>query len=155
MELEVTTLDALPATAEALLHHLAPGAVVGLDGPMGVGKTTLIKAMANVLGITQAVNSPTFGYVHAYTTGLRPVLHVDLYRLAEATTLPAQAQQVAQDCQDWLDENPTGLAFIEWPQYGQSWLPLWQTHRLSITLTANNHRHLSLTTTVTPTPHDD
>jgi tRNA threonylcarbamoyladenosine biosynthesis protein TsaE len=142
--IEVTTVDDLPETAKALLQQLMPGSVVGLDGPMGVGKTTLIKAMAHVLGITEPVNSPTFGYIHAYTTGVLPVLHADLYRLGEATTPPNQALQVAQDCQDWLTDNPTGLAFIEWPQYGQWWLPQWQTHCLSLTCNATHCRNISL-----------
>jgi tRNA threonylcarbamoyladenosine biosynthesis protein TsaE len=59
---------------------LQPGSVVSMEGPLGAGKTTLVKGIALALGIEDPVTSPSFTLVSSYSgsTGLH---HVDLYRL--------------------------------------------------------------------------
>ena len=63
-----------------LADSLQPGDVVGFYGGLGSGKTTIIKAIARGLGVTDIVNSPTFTLMHIYS-GRAPVLHLDCYRL--------------------------------------------------------------------------
>lgn len=63
---------------------LRAGDVVRLDGPMGAGKTTFVRALAHAMGAdTGAVSSPTFVLLNEYPTGeTRPDLaHIDAYRL--------------------------------------------------------------------------
>jgi tRNA threonylcarbamoyladenosine biosynthesis protein TsaE len=57
---------------------LAAGSVVSLEGPLGAGKTTLVKGLAAALGIDEPVTSPSFTLVCSYGGRLN---HVDLYRL--------------------------------------------------------------------------
>ena len=59
---------------------LRAGAVVSLEGPLGAGKTTLVRGLAAALGIDEPVTSPTFTLVSSYE-GPRKLHHVDLYRL--------------------------------------------------------------------------
>src|SRR3977135_3704195 len=60
---------------------LEAGDVVGLEGDLGTGKTELVKGIAEALGVTAGVHSPTFVLHHQYR-GRLPVEHYDLYRLA-------------------------------------------------------------------------
>src|SRR3954447_14376000 len=75
-----------PAATEALGRRLGdllfPGAVVGLVGPLGAGKTYLVRAIAEGLGIQHsgAVTSPTFVLIQEYA-GRLPIYHFDTYRL--------------------------------------------------------------------------
>jgi tRNA threonylcarbamoyladenosine biosynthesis protein TsaE len=70
---------------QRLAQALFPGAVVALIGPMGAGKTHLVKAIAEGLGIrnSAAVNSPTFVLIQEYDARL-PIYHFDAHRLATA-----------------------------------------------------------------------
>jgi tRNA threonylcarbamoyladenosine biosynthesis protein TsaE len=74
----------LSAAAQRLGAILQPGDVVLLEGPMGAGKTTFTRALARGLGVTrpERVCSPTFNICLRHA-GPRPLLHVDLFRLAE------------------------------------------------------------------------
>lgn len=79
-----------PAATEALGRRLAdllfPGAVVALVGPLGAGKTHLVRAVAEGLGIAdrRVVSSPTFVLIQEYQARL-PVYHFDAYRLRNET----------------------------------------------------------------------
>jgi tRNA threonylcarbamoyladenosine biosynthesis protein TsaE len=81
--------------------------VVGLDGPLGAGKTTLVRALAGALGAdTRLVASPTYVIMHEYPIRNRATLvHIDAYRLAG-------------DLDDLgLDRVGEGsITFIEWAQ---------------------------------------
>src|ERR1700737_3900840 len=59
---------------------LEAGDVIGLEGDLGTGKTELVKGIAEALGVTAGVHSPTFVLHHQYQ-GRLPVEHYDLYRL--------------------------------------------------------------------------
>ena len=58
------------------------GTVIALTGDLGVGKTTMTKAIAEGLGITDMISSPTFNIVKEYRSGRLPLYHFDVYRLA-------------------------------------------------------------------------
>ena len=59
---------------------LDPGAVVGLTGPLGSGKTVFVQGIAEALGIEEPVTSPTYTLIAEYS-GRLPLYHMDLYRL--------------------------------------------------------------------------
>jgi tRNA threonylcarbamoyladenosine biosynthesis protein TsaE len=60
-----------------------PGDVFLLEGDLGAGKTTFTKGLANGLGITRTVNSPTFTIIKEYE-GRLPLYHMDVYRVEDA-----------------------------------------------------------------------
>ena len=70
-----------------LAESLAPGAVLALIGNLGTGKTTLTKYIAEGLGITEMLTSPTFTIVREYYSGRLPLYHFDVYRLESASEL--------------------------------------------------------------------
>jgi len=69
-----------------LARRLKPGSVVAFFGDLGAGKTTMIKGMAQELGVRETVRSPSFVVVTEYQGRVR-VQHVDLYRLQGAAEL--------------------------------------------------------------------
>lgn len=83
MERTGLTEPRLLAAARALGARLGVGDVVLLQGPMGAGKTTFTRALAEGLGVERPdrVRSPTFNLWLEHA-GPRPLAHVDLFRLA-------------------------------------------------------------------------
>lgn len=79
-------------------------------GPLGAGKTTLIKAILNASGVTQMVTSPTFTYMNVYENDRKQLFyHFDLYRIGSLQEFQAAG----------FDEYlyaPHSWSFIEWPQ---------------------------------------
>jgi tRNA threonylcarbamoyladenosine biosynthesis protein TsaE len=108
----LVTEPELIALGKSLGGALEPGEVVWLEGEMGAGKTTLVRAMASGLGVRQGATSPTYSLVHRYQGAGGPVYHVDCYRLRRSDE--------ARDL-DW--EGMTGAAalLIEWPERAGEW----------------------------------
>jgi N-acetylmuramate 1-kinase len=83
-------LPSLAATeefAQMLALWLRPGLVIYLEGDLGAGKSTLARALIRAVASDPAleVPSPTFSLMQSYDTLRVPVLHVDLYRLNNAS----------------------------------------------------------------------
>lgn len=90
-----------------LAVSLRGGEVLSLEGPLGAGKTTFVKGLAEGLGCPpEEVSSPTFTLVHEYPNGRLPFVHLDLYRLDDP-------QELAAIGFDDLLTGPT-IAAIEW-----------------------------------------
>ena len=66
-----------------LAAELAPGIVIALTGDLGTGKTALTKSIAEGLGITEVITSPTFNIVKEYYSGRIPMYHFDVYRIGD------------------------------------------------------------------------
>ena len=91
----------------ALAKKLSAGSVFCLHGEMGCGKTAFVKGVAEGLGYTGEVTSPTFALCHRYDT--EPVIfHYDLYRLTDADDI------FSAGLFDCCDGNSAVL--IEWPK---------------------------------------
>jgi tRNA threonylcarbamoyl adenosine modification protein YjeE len=110
----------LPAVARALAVALPERAFVTLEGDLGAGKTTFVKAIAAAVGIDPAeVVSPTFGLIHLHNlpTGGPTVrlVHADMYRLGAAADLHETGwdDAIAGPC--WV--------FVEWPRRIAAALP--------------------------------
>lgn len=102
------------ALGRALGRAAEPGIVVALSGPLGAGKTVLAKGIAEGLGVTSVVNSPTFVLMNEHAGRLR-LFHVDVYRLDD----PEEALAAGL-----LDERETvGVTVIEWADRLDGWLP--------------------------------
>ncbi len=80
--LTAKTPDELLSVAGAILADRKEERVFALSGKMGAGKTTLIKAFCEALGVNGTVSSPTFSLVNEYETReAQPVFHFDFYRI--------------------------------------------------------------------------
>lgn len=76
------------ALGESLAKQMSPGDILCLEGPLGAGKTTLVRGVVSGLaGNPGQVHSPTFSIVHQYSSPQMPVFHCDFYRLADGTDL--------------------------------------------------------------------
>jgi tRNA threonylcarbamoyladenosine biosynthesis protein TsaE len=133
--LELASEAETRAFGERLASLLRPGDVIALIGPLGAGKTFLVKAIAGALGAPEdAVNSPTFLLIQEYA-GRFPVRHCDVYRLRTPAEFPDLG----------LDElfAADGVAIIEWADRVQGDLP---QERLEIRLAATglNSRRAAL-----------
>ena len=89
---------------------LRPGDVVALSGGLGVGKTTLARAIIAALGYGAEVPSPSFSIIEAYDPpALRlPLVHADFYRLAH----PVEAEELGLD-----DYRADAALIAEWPEH--------------------------------------
>ena len=74
--------EATSAFGHELAEKAEPGEVIALIGDLGTGKTALTRYIAEGLGVTGRVSSPTFTIVKEYHTGRIPLYHFDVYRLA-------------------------------------------------------------------------
>jgi tRNA threonylcarbamoyladenosine biosynthesis protein TsaE len=99
-------LKHLKTLATELASGLKPGDVIGLSGDMGAGKTTLIQAIAEALGVQEPVQSPTFSMIHRYSTAVFPLVHVDCYRHDRLDTIEAELLDIL--------EGRMAITFIEW-----------------------------------------
>ena len=86
---EVETVDDMEALGRQIGSSLHAGELVVLTGPLGAGKTTLTRGIAEGLGVRGPVQSPTFviARTHPSLVGGAPLVHVDAYRLASALEL--------------------------------------------------------------------
>jgi tRNA threonylcarbamoyladenosine biosynthesis protein TsaE len=107
--IEAPDLSATAALGAVLARCLPDGTLVALEGPLGAGKTALVKAVAEALGVDPAqVTSPTFVLMQVYE-GSRPIVHLDAFRLERPQEFAALAAE------EFFP--PDGLVFIEW--YGK------------------------------------
>ncbi|MEG1583509.1 MAG: tRNA (adenosine(37)-N6)-threonylcarbamoyltransferase complex ATPase subunit type 1 TsaE, partial [Anaerovorax sp.] len=65
----------------SLGRKLGAGDLVAMIGDLGTGKTTLTKSIAEGLGVTEMITSPTFTIVQEYHSGRVPLYHFDVYRI--------------------------------------------------------------------------
>lgn len=83
----IRTLSDTRLLARDLANDLQIGDVVALEGNLGAGKTTLTRFIAQELGVTDVVNSPTFTLINEYQAKDRMLYHLDFYRLNHASEL--------------------------------------------------------------------
>jgi tRNA threonylcarbamoyladenosine biosynthesis protein TsaE len=86
---------------------LRSGDFVGLSGPLGSGKTALVRGIAEGLGIDLGqVTSPTFAIINTYAGGRTPLHHADLYRVESLDELYATG----------FFDLGEGCLVVEWPE---------------------------------------
>ena len=129
---ETRSPDETRAFGVRLSAALEPGDVIALDGELGSGKTELVKGLAEGLGVTATVHSPTFVLHHHYE-GRVPLEHYDLYRLGGMGWLDAGLDEPVAE----------SIAVIEWPARAEP-LEQWATVQIDLAVTGDSQRRLEL-----------
>ncbi|MCS7166853.1 MAG: tRNA (adenosine(37)-N6)-threonylcarbamoyltransferase complex ATPase subunit type 1 TsaE [Gemmatales bacterium] len=113
---DVTDPAGTQRLAQELARHLFPGAVIGLIGELGAGKTFLVRCLAEALGTpdSRLVNSPTFILIQEYE-GRLPIYHFDTYRLTRVRDF--------EDLGVHEYFRGDGVCLIEWADRVRSVLP--------------------------------
>jgi len=138
MTIDIPNLAALPAAAAALATAIAESghSVVAFEGEMGAGKTTLIRALGQVLGVADDVSSPTFALVNEYRDGRgRPVYHFDFYRV------DSEEEAARLGAAEYFDSGY--LCLVEWPARVAGLLPA-ACLQVNLTVTGPETRELSI-----------
>lgn len=115
MKIQINSLADLPGVADKLLTFAGEQKIFIFDGEMGAGKTTFIKNFCQVLGVIDAVSSPTYSIVNEYIGKKNTVYHFDFYRIKniqEAYDLGYEEYFYGGD-----------ICLIEWPERIEELLP--------------------------------
>src|SRR5205085_7545923 len=133
--LDLQDMAATVAFGRRLGGLLFPGAVVALGGPLGAGKTHLVRAVAEGLGAdSRVVTSPTFVLIQEYP-GRLPIYHFDAYRLSGA------APFADLGAHEYLEGD--GVCLIEWADRVDTCLP--EEHlRICLRVTGETAREATL-----------
>jgi len=114
--LVLKSLSDLNVVAEKFLRLIQNKKVIAFFGPMGVGKTTFIKALCNELGVVEIVTSPTFALINEYqTSNGNTIYHFDFYRIEKIEEVFDFGYE------DYFYSG--NYCFIEWPDKVAEILP--------------------------------
>ncbi|WP_394916568.1 tRNA (adenosine(37)-N6)-threonylcarbamoyltransferase complex ATPase subunit type 1 TsaE [uncultured Robinsoniella sp.] len=91
---------------KALGDKAEKGQIYTLTGDLGVGKTVFTKGLAEGLGITEPISSPTFTIVQIYESGKLPLYHFDVYRIGDVEEM----EEIGYEDYFYGD----GVCLIEW-----------------------------------------
>ncbi len=138
LKIEIQSEREMVTLGHQLAEVLEAGDTISLQGTLGAGKTRLVQAIAEKLGVSEEVTSPTFVLVNEYTSGSKPIYHFDAYRL--------------KDEDEFLELGPdeyfegyaragAGLTFVEWGEKVANCLPEEVLH-ISIEVLAGEARLL-------------
>jgi len=111
----IKSVEEMMELGAAVARLAEAGAVIGLVGDLGAGKTHWVKGFVAEMGCMAEVTSPTFGLVHEYRGGRIPVSHFDFYRLGSAEEL------VALGWDEYLEGG--GVVVAEWADKFPSLMP--------------------------------
>ncbi len=106
----IYSLGELPSVVNNLKKFLNSCAILTLTGPLGVGKTTLIRDLLKSIGVKERITSPTFMYMNQYNNAKgQHLYHFDLYRIKSLQEF------MEAGFQEYLYQ-PDSLVLIEWPE---------------------------------------
>lgn len=88
---------------------------VYLSGPLGAGKTALVRAFLRTIGVQGAIKSPSYALVEPYNLSNYSVYHFDFYRFFD------QNEWEESGFRDYFEEN--AICLVEWPEKAGGLLP--------------------------------
>jgi tRNA threonylcarbamoyladenosine biosynthesis protein TsaE len=122
----------LPSAARKLLEHAGESRIFAFYGSLGAGKTTIIKAVCELLGASGIASSPSFTLVNEYRTQTGESLyHIDFYRIKNISEV------FDIGIEEYLYSG--SYCFLEWPELAEEVLPE-ETIRLRIFVGKNEER---------------
>jgi tRNA threonylcarbamoyladenosine biosynthesis protein TsaE len=108
MEIQVRDIRELPDAAKQLLAFSSAEKVFLFEGNMGAGKTTLVKAICDILSVGDKASSPTYSLVNEYESPHGKIFHFDFFRIKDET----EAYDLGFE--EYLYSG--NYCFIEWPE---------------------------------------
>ncbi|MBL0356061.1 MAG: tRNA (adenosine(37)-N6)-threonylcarbamoyltransferase complex ATPase subunit type 1 TsaE [Chitinophagaceae bacterium] len=130
------SLNEISKAANQLLSLTDKNRVIAFHGEMGAGKTTIIHALCKVLGVKDAISSPTFSIINQYQTEkAATIYHIDLYRLKD------EEEAIQTGVEDCLYSG--SWCFVEWPEKAAAIFPETTLH-VYITPLNNHTRKLTI-----------
>ena len=134
-EVTIKNLADIDRAAEEFLAKIGDNKLIAFYAPMGSGKTTFTTALCRVLGVGDAVCSPTFTIINEYVSAEgESIFHFDFYRI----TKPSEAMDIG--LYDYLDSGC--LCLMEWPENVEDLLPE-ETLRVTIKVNPDQSRTLT------------
>lgn len=123
--------------ASIIAQKIKGGEVICLYGELGAGKTTFVKGLAEALGISENITSPTFTLMNVYALPengtIKNLVHIDTYRLKKAEEFQAIGGE------DYLGRADS-VAVVEWPELIEKYLPKKNRFDLTFTHTGDAER---------------
>ena len=115
--IRINTLEEIEAAARQFVEAMGDNTVFAFYGKMGAGKTTFIKAVCTLLGVTDNITSPTFAIVNEYRSDIAGELiyHFDFYRIKKLEEVYDMGYE------DYFYSGC--LCLIEWPELIEEVLP--------------------------------
>ena len=108
MQITTHSADETQALGKKLAESLRPGDVIAYFGDLGAGKTAFTRGIAEGLGVSEQVTSPTYTIVNEYLSGRLPLFHFDMYRLSS----PEELFEIGWE--DYLERG--GICAVEWSE---------------------------------------
>jgi len=116
MKETIHNIRELPAVAEKFVSRMGNNRIFALRGEMGAGKTSFVKAVCEVLGVKDVINSPTFAIVNEYAAADgRLIYHFDFYRIRK------KEEAFDFGYEEYIYSD--AICFIEWPELIEELLP--------------------------------
>jgi len=116
MKYESYSAEETARIAEEFGRAASPGDIICLSGELGAGKTVFARGVAQGLGYTGRVTSPTFTIMNIYEGGRLPLYHFDLYRLEGGLD---DLEGIGYE--DYFYAG--GVSLIEWPEMAENAMP--------------------------------
>ena len=133
----LANIDDIHNAAQWVIEQAGTNQVICLYGSMGAGKTTLIKAICENLGVTDTVVSPTFALINEYNDGEgNPIYHFDFYRINKL-------EEVYDFGYEEYFYSTQGTCLIEWPELVEDILPPENVVRFRIEIDSHHSRTIS------------
>jgi tRNA threonylcarbamoyladenosine biosynthesis protein TsaE len=129
----IYTLAEIDDVAQSLMKKFGSKSVWAFHAPMGAGKTTLITALCQILGVQDRVNSPTFAIMNEYQGLGKVIYHMDWYRLENDGEARRAGVEMAIEDSDYC--------FIEWPEKAINLIPAEALH-IEIEILGPEHRRI-------------
>lgn len=132
--IEIKSLETISEAAAEFVKQIDGHRVFAFYGEMGAGKTTFVKEVCRVLGVTDPVTSPTFAIVNEYQSNNGAIYHFDFYRINKIE------EAFDFGYEDYFYSG--AICFVEWPEKVLILLPEDTVH-VEIKVNEDNSRTVS------------
>jgi tRNA threonylcarbamoyladenosine biosynthesis protein TsaE len=122
LEIFLPDVDSTRALGLLIGRSVKERLLVYLIGPLGAGKTTLVQAVGEGLGVEEVITSPTFTMLNEYHSGRLPLYHMDLYRVNDEPGAAKTLDLLQAEMDEFL--HAPGVTLIEWAEPIKQQLPM-------------------------------